>query len=213
MREGEYRELQEIALRTYLNDFVKTRLLSQAFLESLDKEQTRQIETQISMMFEEYVTKLERDFHVSTREQVAAKLQAQGQSLDHLGQEFQHRLLADEYLRKQQKAVSIGRDTLEAYYRKHVDEYRFREKARWQLLEIRFERHGGRQGAFEVAEKAQAELKRGESFASVVRKYSDGPPRGAGGRVVVDEARLTRRPGTGGRDSSNRGRRHQAGVR
>jgi BlaR1 peptidase M56/parvulin-like peptidyl-prolyl cis-trans isomerase-like protein len=175
LREDEYRELQEIAVRTYLKDFVKTRLLSQALLESLDKEQTRQAESAISKMFEEYVGKLKIDLRVSSQEQVAAKLERQGQSLDHLRQEFRRRILADEYLRKQQKTFAISRDARQAYYDKHLDDYRHPEKVRWQLLEIRFERYGDRQQARSAAEQAQAELRHGESFASVVRKYCDAP--------------------------------------
>jgi beta-lactamase regulating signal transducer with metallopeptidase domain len=175
LKEHEFRELQELAIRTYLNDLIKTRLLSQALLKTLDKERTRQVDSAISKMFEEYARKLEKDLRVSSRAQVDAKLQAQGQSLDHLRQEFRRRLLADEYLRKKQETLSISRDTLEAYYRNHLNQYRFPEKVRWQLLEISFERHGDRQTAWAVAQKAQAELRRGESFARVVRKYSDGP--------------------------------------
>lgn len=147
MREDEYRELQEIAVRTYLQELIKTRLLSQAALENLDEQQTRQAETAISKMFDEYAGKLARDFPTLSQIQLAAKLQGQGQSLDHLRQEFRRRLLADEYLRKQQQAFTIGRDTMEAYYRNHLNEYSVPEKVRWQLLEISFERHGDRQQA------------------------------------------------------------------
>jgi beta-lactamase regulating signal transducer with metallopeptidase domain len=181
LKEIAYRELQEIAIRTYLGDFIRTRLLSQALLENLDKERTRQIETQISKMFEEYVRKLEKDLHVSTREQVDAKLHDQGTSLDHLRQEFRRRLLADEYLRKQQKSNPISRDAMEAYYRNHQSDYRLPEQVRWQLLEIRFERHGGREEALALAQKAAAELRRGKPFASVTRKYFDDVPAEQGG--------------------------------
>jgi beta-lactamase regulating signal transducer with metallopeptidase domain len=175
LREDEYRQLQEIALRTHMKDLVKTRLLEQALRSDLDQQQTDRIESAISKMFDEYVQKLELDFHVSSRAEVAARLQTQGQSLAHLRQEFAHRLLADEYLRKQRNTFSISRDAVEAYYRNHESEYRSPEKVRWQLLEISFERHGDRQQARSAAEQAQAELRHGESFASVVRKYCDAP--------------------------------------
>ncbi len=57
LREDEYRQLQEIAIRTYLHDLIRTRRLTQALLENLDEEQTRHLETQISKMFEEYAGK------------------------------------------------------------------------------------------------------------------------------------------------------------
>ena len=50
----------------------------------------------------------------------------------------------------------------------------FPKRWRWRLLEIQFERHGGRDKARSVAERALAELRRGDDFKAVVRKYSDG---------------------------------------
>ena len=119
--------------------------------------------------------------HVSSREQVDAKLHDQGTSLDHLRQEFRRRLLADEYLRKQQKSNPISRDAIEAYYRNHQSDYRLPEQVRWQLLEISFERHGGRADALALAQKAAAELRRGKTFASVARKYFGDAPAEQGG--------------------------------
>jgi beta-lactamase regulating signal transducer with metallopeptidase domain len=175
LREDEYRELQEIAIRTYLEDLIKTRLQSQAFLGNLDEQQKTQAETAVSKMFDEYAGKLAREYPTLSQIQLAAKLQGQGQSLDHIRQEFRRRMLADEYLRKQQKTFAISRDAMEAYYHKHLDEYRHPEKVRWQLLEIRFERYGDRQQARSAAERAKSELRHGESFTSVVRKYYDSP--------------------------------------
>ena len=63
---------------------------------------------------------------------------------------------------------------MEAFYKAHGEEYSVPEKVRWRLLEIQFERHGGRDKARSVAERALAELRRGDDFKAVVRKYSDG---------------------------------------
>ena len=222
LKEIAYRELQEIAIRTYLGDFIRTRLLSQALLENLDKEQTRQAETAISKMFEEYVRKLEKDLHVSTREQVDAKLHDQGTSLDHLRQEFRRRLLADEYLRKQQKSQSHQPRHHGGVLPESPNDYRVPEKVRWQLLEISFERHGGREaGLGSRAERQRPSCGAARAFASVMRKYFDDVPAEQGGvfsrrtvagplprpRLTGGRAQLVQRPGTGGRDSSNRGRR------
>ncbi len=84
--------------------------------------------------------------------------------------------MADEYLRKQHKTFPVNRDAMEAYYRNHQSDYRSAEQVRWQILEIGFERHGGRADALALAQKAAAELRRGKTFASVTRKYFDDAP-------------------------------------
>ena len=176
LKEIAYRKLQELAIRQYLNDFIKTRLLTQALLNSLDKEQTRQAEAAVSKMFDEYVEKLKQDLHVSSLEQVDAKLHDQGTSLEHVRQEFRRRLLADEYLRKTAKDQShqprCHRDVLP----KSPERLPPPRTGAWQLLEISFERHGGREEALALAQKAAAELRRGKPFASVTRKYVDDVP-------------------------------------
>lgn len=54
---------------------------------------------------------------------------------------------------------------------------------RWQHLQISFDRHGGKAGAFAVLERALLALARDEPFEQVVADYSDGPNPQAGGQV------------------------------
>jgi hypothetical protein len=175
LREDEYRELQDIAIRRYLKDFIKSQLLSQTFIDNFDKARRQQIEEAVSKMFDEYVLKLEKDLQVSSRVEADKKLRSQGTSLDGLRKQFRRGLLADEYLQSMSKAMHISREAMEAYYQEHLNDYSSPEQVRWQLLEVGFRRHNDRKNARAVAEQAAADLRRGEDFATVVRKYSDGP--------------------------------------
>lgn len=181
--EQELRGLQEIAIKKYLKDYVRTRVLAQALEAKLEKEQKDKIEEAIGKMFDEYVEKLKKDLKVSARGEVDQKLRSQGTSLASLKVEFRYRLLADEYLRqKSKKPHVVGRQEVLAYYESHLDDYSYPERVHWQLLEIDFAKHGGQAKSLAVLEKAIDALRRGESFAKVAKKYSDGPHAENGGQ-------------------------------
>jgi parvulin-like peptidyl-prolyl isomerase len=180
--EAELRSLQDVAIRKYLKDYIRTRLLARALTSKLEKEQLDKIEEAIGKMFDEYVDKLKKDLKVRGRFEVEQKLRQQGTSLSSLKAEFRYRLLADEYLRSKRKEFHVSREATEAYYQRHLQDYSEPERVRWQLLEIRFDQHGGREKALALAEKLAAEAKRGEDFTTLVRTYSDGPRAEAGGK-------------------------------
>ena len=74
----EVRQMQEMAIRKYLKDYVKTRVLCQALEFKLEKEQKDKIEEAIKKMFDEYVEKLKKDLKVLTKAEVDSKLKESG---------------------------------------------------------------------------------------------------------------------------------------
>ena len=127
----EVRQLQELAIRKYLKDYVKTRLLRQALEFKLEKKQKDKIEEAVGTMFEEYVEKLKKDLKVLTRAEVDQKLKESGTTLAGLKIEFRDRLLADEYLRqKSKKRPAVGRQEIGEYYEKQQQEQAIREVLR-----------------------------------------------------------------------------------
>jgi hypothetical protein len=121
--EQELRALQEVAIKKYLKDYIRTRILAQAIEAKLEKEQKDKIEEAIGKMFDEYVVRLKKDLKAATRQEVEKKLHEQGTSLASLKVEFRYRLLADEYLRSKWKALQITRNAIEAYYQQHRDDF------------------------------------------------------------------------------------------
>jgi len=137
--EREYRVLQETAIRKYVADYARTRMLSRAYEARLDQEWKEKTEQSISKMFEEYVEKLKQDLKATGRDELDRKLHQQGTSLASLKVEFRHRLLADEYLRQALPTASdLDWQRVLAYYQAHRQKYAVREKITWQLLEIKF---------------------------------------------------------------------------
>ena len=181
--EQEFRGLQETAIKKYLKDYVRSRLLAQAIVVKMEKEQKDKMEEAIGKMFDEYVEKLKKDLKAAAPNEVDEKLRKQGTSLASLKVEFRYRLLADEYLRqKSKKPHVVGRQEVLSYYEAHVNDYSYPERVRWQLLEISFAKHGGQAKALGVLEKAVDALRRGEDFGKVVKKFSDGPQTENGGQ-------------------------------
>jgi parvulin-like peptidyl-prolyl isomerase len=195
LTEQEYRELQLLAIRKFGKDYVRTRVLSQAMVAALEKDQQKKIDEAVKKEFDNYLERLKKDFNVLTSHEVDLGLHRQGTSLASLQEEFRNRLLADEYLRgKSKKEHIIGREEVLAYYEQHDKQFSFPEKVRWQLLEIDFEKHGGKSGALGVLSQAVDALRRGDSFDKVAKKYSDGLHAEDGGKQpwtraesVVDE--------------------------
>ncbi len=154
--EQELRALQETAIKKYLKEYVRTRVVAQALEAKLEKEQKDKIEEAIGKMFDEYVEKLKKDLKVSAKTEVEQKLRTQGTSLASLKVEFRYRLLADEYVRqKSKKPHVVGRQEVLAYYESHLADYSYPEKVNWQLLEISFAKHGGQRKIFGSARKGR----------------------------------------------------------
>jgi parvulin-like peptidyl-prolyl isomerase len=174
--EQEYRELQMAAIRKFGKDYVRTRVLSQAMIAALEKDQQKKIEDAVTKEFDNYMeSKLKKDFKVMTAHEVDQVLHSQGTSLASIREEFRNRLLADEYLRgKSKKEHLVGREEILAYYQEHDADFSFPEKVHWQVLQISFEKHGGRDAALKLLSQAVDALRRGESFGKVAKKYSDG---------------------------------------
>jgi hypothetical protein len=132
--------LQDTAIKKYIADFVRTRMLAQALEAKPQGEYQKTIEQAIGKMFDEYVEKLKREMQVASRQALDHKLQRQGTSLASLKVEFRYRLLADEYVRRSARPDSdIDWQRALAYYQAHRDLYAVREKISWQLLEIEFD--------------------------------------------------------------------------
>jgi parvulin-like peptidyl-prolyl isomerase len=193
--EEEYRELQMAAIRKFGKDYVRTRVLAQSMLAMLEKDQQKKIEDAIKKEFEGYLDKLKTEFKVLTPREVDEGLHKQGTSLVSVNEEFRYRLLAEEFVRgKSKKEHLVGHEEVAAYYEQHDADFSFPEKVRWQLLEIDFDKHGGKSGALKVLSQAVDALRRGEGFDKVAKKYSDGLHADDGGKQpwtraesVVDE--------------------------
>jgi hypothetical protein len=140
MTEAEFRSLQDTAIKKYLSDFVKSRLLTQTYLVKLDAGEKKTIEEAVVKEFDRYVEKLKIDFKASTLDEVDRGLGKLGSSLASLRAEFRYRLIADEYLRTNTPDDDLVWRQARAYYQAERGAYATRAEVNWQLLEINFDK-------------------------------------------------------------------------
>jgi hypothetical protein len=159
--EREFRTLQETAIKKYVGDYIRKRMLSWAYEATLDKVRKDQLEQTIAKMFEEYVERLKKDLKTSKRADVEKRLHAQGASLASFEAEFRDCLLANEYTRRAAPSASdLDWQRVLAYYQAHRQKYPVREKVSWQLLEIEFDDPSNRVPKTEAVTAYDDELSR-----------------------------------------------------
>lgn len=166
-----------------LDSHIDRKLLNQALREQLKAEQLEQIEARLRESFDEYADEMMAKAGVETRYELRQKLEAEGQSFDSLERAFVNQQLGLVYVSQEiQKEQRIGRTDLFAYYEQHRDEdYLVEERVKWQRIQIKFRKHGGKAEAFARLEKAVDELRKQRDFADVARDWSDGTRAKKGG--------------------------------
>ncbi|RMG34454.1 MAG: hypothetical protein D6725_14310 [Planctomycetota bacterium] len=178
----QYIRLRNQLLKRDLPQVIETRLLVDLFKQRLKPEQLEHVRGILINEFEKEIARLQKEMDAKSRAELMRKLEEQGTTLDALQETFINRHLATEYLRSQTKfRTHFPREELLAYYREHIDEFRIEGRVRWQQIVIDFEKHGGREGAWDVFRKVAEALRAGEDFGDVARQYSDGATAAKGG--------------------------------
>ncbi len=172
-------QLRAQIIQNNLQQHIEKAILVTALRESMKREELKKLEEQLEKIWnEEELPRLQRDYKVGTRVELERVLEQQETSLDNMKPSFKSREMAMYYMGQKQKAVpKLGPKELRAYYDEHLDEFKIDAKARWQLLQINFQKHGGKTASIEVLNQAITELKEGKPFDEVVTKFSDGPRR------------------------------------
>ncbi|MCA9038904.1 MAG: peptidyl-prolyl cis-trans isomerase [Planctomycetaceae bacterium] len=161
---------------------IERKLLEQGLKKTLKKEQREMIQVFLDQYFEQEVQAMMAKDNIQSKHEFDEHLKKNGFSLASLRRGFESRTMATEYLRaKQGDPPKLTRDELMVYYNEHRDEYTIPERVKWQFLLIEYKKHGGRQGAYAVLNKAAQEIKQGVVFEEVVKKYSDSATRYDGG--------------------------------
>src|SRR5262249_13623519 len=144
------------------------------------------------------IVPLQRQYQVDTEYQLKDKLAAQGKSLAEMQEDFRQMFLADQYLHSKLSAkVKVDLPDLLRYYNEHMKKHEFDRPAMITWREIVVEpiepKHTGesnakhdsaalltsesssRDAARREAGSLLEKLRKGEDFATLARKESDGP--------------------------------------
>jgi parvulin-like peptidyl-prolyl isomerase len=129
-----------MAIRKYVGDYIRTRLLTQAIEVKMDENRKAQVKQSVNKMFAKYLEKIKGDYRVDSSAEVEQRFKKIGTSIASLKAEFRYRLLANEFVRQAgTRDGGIDWQQALAYYNAHRDLYAESEKVAWQLLEIQFD--------------------------------------------------------------------------
>lgn len=185
LQESEFRQLQMGLVKRDLPNYIETAVLVDRVLTPLDAEQKAGIQKQLDEIFDEQIAEMMRQAGVTSLPELEAKLaeagssltnelQASGSTLAELRDSFGRRALSTQYLREAIGAEkNVTRGELLAEYQASIEEFSTPARVKWQQIRISYDRHGGREGARRILAQALGELRIGESFDDLARKYSD----------------------------------------
>lgn len=182
--EARIRALQEQLIEKHLEDQIQQTLLVQKLRLMLKKEQLEKMETQLNLAFNEYLQGVMQKMGVNSKVELERMMAENGESLAAREQAFKTSQLALLYLGEQVGGMNqvFGRPEILAYYQEHPDEFSRSAKARFQLLEVDFKKHGGREAARARLDEALAALAEGTPFPEVAESYSDDAQASRGGQ-------------------------------
>lgn len=179
---SEVRKIQETIIKRDLPPQIEQTLMASQVKAKLKKEQLDAINDQLDTFFDAEVEKMKEKAQVGTTAELEAVLQKQGMSLVTFREVFGDRQLAGEFIRgKVGEEAPISRAELLTEYNDRKEEFAKPEQIKWQQLQVSFAKHGSRDRAGRVFNNAVADIKQGVDFTEVVKKYSDGPLKDAGG--------------------------------
>ncbi|MCA9060058.1 MAG: peptidylprolyl isomerase [Planctomycetaceae bacterium] len=123
--------------------------------------------------FEKFISFVKQDAKVESDADLEAHLARQNVSIDDLRRSFVRFQMTDGFLQTLASTSNVvDRSEIVSYYEAHRDEYTSKERVRVAEIVVRFDDHGGRQGAEEVMTEIVTLLQQKRTFSEVAEKYS-----------------------------------------
>jgi len=168
-----------------LKNMVEAKLLYVDAIKTIPADAQKDIEQQINASFDETQVKdlMERTKTKTTAE-LDAKLHEYGTSLERRRRAFFELQLGRLWLQQQTKKE--GDDDIQFtamwdYYQKHIHDYDYTAKARWEELMVRFDRFATKAEAYPALCEMGNQVLHGAPFGEVAKARSQGPTADQGG--------------------------------
>ncbi len=150
---------------------------------TIPKEAFPKIEAQVLEQFEKTsLPKLLKDEGVETTKDLEVKLNARGTSLAAQKRAFVDRSISQQW---GQQAINRKKEIpvlqMTEYYRKHIADYQFPAKVRWEEIMVENANFPDKPQAFAAAAALGNEVLHGTNFAEVAKRGSQGTTAGEGG--------------------------------
>ena len=176
--------IKKKAIEKDLDQTIDQVLLAQKMRRTLSADQLKELGPRMDEAFDKRVQTMMEEQGIPSEVELEQFLAARGESLAAYKKHFETVQLAKVYMFEQigGKAKVFGRPEILEYYQEHQDEFTREARARFQLLEISFKKHGGPEKARARLDEALADLEAGTSFAAVCEQYSDDAQADRGGQ-------------------------------
>jgi len=170
--------------KRFLESRIETKLAYLDAKRTLPAEGLSKVEKNISDTFDrEEIEKLMKRAHVDSRQELEAKLQSLGSSLELKRQTFIEQALAHQWMRQKIKVDGeVSHEEMRTYYHEHLADFETQAKARWEEIDVRFARHPNKQEAYAQIAQLGNRVLGGAPFAEVARQGSEGITAASGGQ-------------------------------
>ena len=179
----QYEKLKWQFTKVLLEQLVEVKIRYADAVANIPKENLPQVKANINESFDKTaLKKLMERYEAATRNDLEAKMAAQGQSLDRQRQMFLERSLAGGWESqhvKDNREIPVSEQL--GYYQQNIAEYEFPAKARWQELMVSFDRYNSKEEAWRALAAMGNAVFQGADFAEVAKNQSHGPTRFDGG--------------------------------
>ena len=140
------------------------------------------MESRVNEYFEkDRLPELLKQYDVTTRQELDAKLRSYGSSLDFARRRFFESVVVGQWHKDQMKDDDIPHSEVLSYYQRNLPDYEFPAKVRWEELMVRFDRFPSKAAAYSAIAGMGNQAMRGTPFADVAKTSSQGATAAEGG--------------------------------
>lgn len=174
LTEDQRQEIMRVQIQRLLPEYIRQEIVIQALKRKIPEDRRQLIRESLEPGFQEILSRIKSENDLTTDEELNRLLSREGQSIDLLREAFTRLQMVNGYVATLAEVPSaIDRSELVEYYRAHLNEYTPPERVRWQEIVIRFDRHGGAEGAEKKMIEVVQQLNAGADFGTVAQQHSD----------------------------------------
>ncbi len=162
------------SLRVRTREYAEDELVVQAVEANVKEDQRQIIRDSLEPAYQEVCEKMMKKENLASDEDLSVWLEDQGFTRREMKDTFIRRQFVEGYVQsKMHVPKQIDRAVLVKYYQEHIDEYTPDEEVRFAEIVVRFQDHGGREGAEAVMSQVVQRLRQKEDFGTVAQEMSD----------------------------------------
>lgn len=157
-----------------LDNFIEQEIVVQALNQAVPDDRQAMIDESLEEPFQQVLANIKKDRGLQTDKELDAALASEGLSIDLLRESFLRIQKVQGYLSTIATPPSTAeRFELVDYYKTHQADFTTPERIRWQEIIVRFNQHGGREGAEKIMIQIVERLQQDDDFAQLATEFSD----------------------------------------